>query len=75
MVKNILKVDPVAFRYDEPDLIEGPDVFGENDDFEWSDDDLAGDEFESEKTEYPLMDPDLDSDSVWGDEDRVDEEF
>ena len=68
MVKNILKVDPVAFRYEDPDFIEGPGVFGENDDFEWSDDDIAGDEFESGKVDDPSMDHDSDSDSLWEDD-------
>jgi hypothetical protein len=42
MEKSILKVDPVAFRYDEPELEDNSDAFGEEDecDFEWDQDDL-----------------------------------
>ncbi|MFO8000708.1 MAG: hypothetical protein R6U46_05645 [Marinilabilia sp.] len=77
MGKNILKVDPVAFRYDDPDFLESPDPFGEEDDFEWSDDDLAGYDFdpgafeEAEEEFDPDLDDDLDPD--W-DHDPLDDE-
>ncbi|MFW6202970.1 MAG: hypothetical protein ACOC30_01585 [Marinilabilia sp.] len=67
MVKNILKVDPVAFRYEDPDFIEGPGAHGDDDDFEWSDEDFDGDEFEF--GEYDGSSMDLDTDPVWGDDD------
>ena len=60
MVNNILKVDPVAFRYEEPDDMEGSGLFRDKDDFEWSADDF-NDGFEvSDFDEEP--DPGFDSD-------------
>ncbi len=73
MVKNILKVDPVAFRYEDTDFIEGPGVFGEDNDFEWSEDDLEGDDFDSAQRDDFF--PDFDSDSFWGDDSLTEEEF
>lgn len=73
MVKNILKVDPVAFRYEDPDFIKGPGVFGEDNDFEWSEDDLEGDDFDS--TQRDDFFPDFDSESFWGDDSLTEEEF
>ncbi|MGM0376394.1 MAG: hypothetical protein ACQEQ0_06440 [Bacteroidota bacterium] len=68
MVKNILKVDPVAFRYEDPDFIEGPGIFGDDDDFEWSEDDFDSAGFDNS----PM---DFDSDPVWGDDSPIDEDF
>lgn len=54
MEKNILKVDPVAYKIDEPVIEFASDNFIQEDDYEWDEDDLEGEGFAANEFEEEL---------------------
>ncbi|MFW6351404.1 MAG: hypothetical protein ACOC2E_03370 [Bacteroidota bacterium] len=62
MEKSILKVDPVAFRYNDPEI--NDQDLGEENDYEWDREDLDDEEFSDDIDEDfdEDFDPDIDED-------------